>query len=176
MPLRSFHFARSDYSDRPTGLFFMVRPAGRTYLEVKVLYSPDKGKNFLNGKGVAGDCESGGSRRNSAGLTNRKPIRGGVAVQGVQLRDWTSHFRLTEGKGVLQDLDGWIRHKLLGLLWRQCKYPATRNRRLQSCRLDAMRAWKSASNGRGPWWNAGASHMNRRMRNRKYGSVRGRRG
>jgi RNA-directed DNA polymerase len=22
------------------------------------------------------------------------------------------------------------------------------------------RAWKSAYNGRGPWWNAGASHMN----------------
>jgi RNA-directed DNA polymerase len=26
--------------------------------------------------------------------------------------------------------------------------------------LDETRAWKSASNGRGPWWNAGASHMN----------------
>jgi hypothetical protein len=26
-------------------LFFGVRPAGRTYLEVKVLYSPDKGKS-----------------------------------------------------------------------------------------------------------------------------------
>ncbi|MBN3759127.1 group II intron reverse transcriptase/maturase, partial [Paraburkholderia sp. Tr-20389] len=26
--------------------------------------------------------------------------------------------------------------------------------------LDPTRAWKSASNGRGPWWNAGASHMN----------------
>ena len=25
--------------------FFMVRPAGRTYLEVKVLYSPGKGKS-----------------------------------------------------------------------------------------------------------------------------------
>lgn len=25
--------------------FFLVRPAGRTYLEVKVLYSPDKGKS-----------------------------------------------------------------------------------------------------------------------------------
>jgi hypothetical protein len=24
--------------------FFLVRPAGRTYLEVKVLYTPDKGK------------------------------------------------------------------------------------------------------------------------------------
>ena len=25
--------------------FFVVRPAGRTYLEVKILYSPDKGKS-----------------------------------------------------------------------------------------------------------------------------------
>jgi hypothetical protein len=28
-----------------SALFLWVRPAGRTYLEVKVLYSPDKGKS-----------------------------------------------------------------------------------------------------------------------------------
>jgi len=76
------------------------------------------------------------------------------------LRGWTSYFRLTEVKGVLQDLDGWIRRKLRCLLWRQWKKPATRNKRLQARGLDGTRAWKSASNGRGPWWNAGASHMN----------------
>ena len=76
------------------------------------------------------------------------------------LRGWTSYFRLTEVKGALQDLDGWIRRKLRCLLWRQWKYPATRNKRLQTRGLDPTRAWKSASNGRGPWWNAGASHMN----------------
>ena len=76
------------------------------------------------------------------------------------LRGWTSYFRLTEVKGVLQDLDGWIRRKLRCLLWRQWKRPATRNKRLQARGLDEQRAWKSASNGRGPWWNAGASHMN----------------
>jgi group II intron reverse transcriptase/maturase len=76
------------------------------------------------------------------------------------LRGWTSYFRLTEVKGVLQDLDGWIRRKLRCLLWRQWKRPATRNKRLQARGLDEKRAWKSASNGRGPWWNAGASHMN----------------
>ena len=76
------------------------------------------------------------------------------------LRGWTSYFRLTEVKNVLQDLDGWIRRKLRCLLWRQWKRPATRNKRLQARGLDATRAWKSASNGRGPWWNAGASHMN----------------
>jgi RNA-directed DNA polymerase len=26
--------------------------------------------------------------------------------------------------------------------------------------IDNERAWKSAGNGHGPWWNAGASHMN----------------
>jgi hypothetical protein len=76
------------------------------------------------------------------------------------LRGWTSYFRLTEVKGILQDLDGWIRRKLRCLLWRQWKRPASRNKMLQRCGLDATRAWKSASNGRGAWWNAGASHMN----------------
>ena len=76
------------------------------------------------------------------------------------LRGWMSYFRLTEVKGVLQDLDGWIRRKLRCLLWRQWKYPATRNRNMQQRGLDAHRAWKSASNGRGPWCNSGASHMN----------------
>lgn len=76
------------------------------------------------------------------------------------LRGWISYFRSTEVKGVLQDVDGWIRRKLRCLLWRQWKRPATRNKRLQAQGLDVTRAWKSASNGRGPWWNAGASHMN----------------
>jgi len=76
------------------------------------------------------------------------------------LRGWTSYFRLTQVKGALQDLDGWIRRKLRCLLWRQWKRPTTRIRKLQARGLDATRVWKSASNGRGPWWNAGASHMN----------------
>lgn len=83
-----------------------------------------------------------------------------IAALNPVLRGWTSYFRLTEVKGVLQELDGWIRRKLRCLLWRQWKRPATRNKRLQARGLDKTRAWKSASNGRGPWWNAGASHMN----------------
>jgi group II intron reverse transcriptase/maturase len=83
-----------------------------------------------------------------------------IAALNPVLRGWTSYFRLTEVKGVLQELDGWIRRKLRCLLWRQWKQPTTRNKRLQARGLDGTRAWKSASNGRGPWWNAGASHMN----------------
>lgn len=85
----------------------------------------------------------------------------GAAIDELNpvLRGWMSYFRLTEAQRVLQDLDGWVRRKLRCLLWRQWKHPTTRNRRLQERGLDAHRAWKSASNGRGPWWNAGARHM-----------------
>ena len=32
---------------------------------------------------------------------------------------WLSYFRLIQVKGILEDLDGWIRRKLRCLLWRQ---------------------------------------------------------
>ena len=83
-----------------------------------------------------------------------------IAALNPVLRGWTAYFRLTEVKGVLRDLDGWIRRKLRCLLWRQWQRPATRNQRLQARGLDGTRAWAAASNERGPWWDAGASHMN----------------
>jgi len=76
------------------------------------------------------------------------------------LRGWIHYFQLTQTKGVLEELDGWVRRRLRCLLWRQWKRPRTRGRTLCALGLDAERAWRSAMNGRGPWWNAGASHMN----------------
>jgi RNA-directed DNA polymerase len=76
------------------------------------------------------------------------------------LRGWMAYFRLTEVKNVLEDLDGWLRHKLRTLLWRQWKRVYTRARNLMKAGIDRVRAWTSATNGRGPWWNGGASHMN----------------
>ncbi len=75
------------------------------------------------------------------------------------LRGWVSYFRLTEVKGVLEELDGWLRHKLRTLLWRQWRRTPTRAQNLMRAGMSAARAWPSATNGRGPWWNGGASHM-----------------
>ena len=76
------------------------------------------------------------------------------------LRGWVAYFRLTEVKNVLEELDGWIRHKLRSLLWRQWKRAHRRAQNLMRSGIDEARAWQSATNGRGPWWNGGASHMN----------------
>lgn len=76
------------------------------------------------------------------------------------LRGWMQYFRLAEVKGVFEELDGWLRRKLRCLLWRRWKRPLTRAKNLMKRGLEKLRAWKSSVNGRGAWWNAGASHMN----------------
>lgn len=76
------------------------------------------------------------------------------------LRGWMQYFQPAQAKGALENLDSWVRRRLRCLLWRQWKQPRTRERKLLALGLDAERAWRSGGNGRGPWWNAGASHMN----------------
>ena len=77
-----------------------------------------------------------------------------------KLRGWWHYFKLAEVKSVFEELDGWLRRKLRCLIWRQWKRVFARARNLIKRGLDENRAWRSATNGRGPWWNAGASHMN----------------
>lgn len=79
------------------------------------------------------------------------------------LRGWAGYFRLSQSKRPLERLDGWVRHKLRCILWRQWKRPATRARNLIRLGLDAAHAYQSTSNGRGPWWNSGAAHANRAL-------------
>jgi len=76
------------------------------------------------------------------------------------LRGWMNYFRLAEVKGIFDELDSWIRRKLRGLIWRQWKRSIARAKGLLWRGLKEAQAWASATNGRGPWWNAGASHMN----------------
>jgi RNA-directed DNA polymerase len=122
------------------------------------------------------------------------------------LRGWTSYFRHAQVKDVCQDLDGWVRRKLRGRLWRQGKRPLARARMLMKRGLTEERAWRSPGDQRARClverrgqpherrvpevvlrpYGAGVaggyppalpqSIMNRRMRNRTYGGVGGRRG
>jgi group II intron reverse transcriptase/maturase len=76
------------------------------------------------------------------------------------LRGWSNYFKLSEVKKPFEELDGWIRRKLRCIQWRQWKRPFTRVKKLMQRGLSEAKAWRSALNKRGPWWNSGASHMN----------------
>ena len=87
------------------------------------------------------------------------------------LRGWMNYFRLSETKLFAEELDSWIRRRLRAVLWRQWKRPATRYKRLISLGLSEARAHLSASNGRGPWFNSGASHMNAALPSKSFAAL-----
>lgn len=91
------------------------------------------------------------------------------------LKGWVNYFSLSEVKRIFENLDQWIRRKLRCIVWRQWKKPRTRIKQMMKLGLSKERAWKSAVNGRGPWWNSGASHMNQALSKRyfdQYGLVK----
>ncbi len=88
-----------------------------------------------------------------------------------KLRGWMNYFRYIGVKNILQELDGWVRRHLRKILWRQWKRSYTRVKRLMQLGLDEKRAWNSAQNGRGAWWNAGASHMNQALPKKRFDRI-----
>jgi RNA-directed DNA polymerase len=94
-----------------------------------------------------------------------------VGELNPKLRGWMSYFRHIGVKGVLQELDGWLRRHLRKILWRQWKRPLTRTKRLMQLGLGRDRARVSAQNGRGAWWNAGASHMNQALTKKRFDRI-----
>lgn len=85
-----------------------------------------------------------------------------ISIQSLtpKLRGWVNYYKLAETKHIFEELDGWIRRRFRCILWRQWKRSRCRARNLMKRGLGEERAWKSATNGRGSWWNSGASHMN----------------
>jgi RNA-directed DNA polymerase len=84
------------------------------------------------------------------------------------LRGWSNYFRLAEFLGFAEELDKWVRRRLRCMLWRQWKRPWKRFQMLMKLGLAEGRAARSAFNQRGPWFNAGASHMNQALPKRYF--------
>ena len=87
------------------------------------------------------------------------------------LRGWGNYFKLNQTKTAFEEADSWIRRRLRCVIWRQAKRFHTRRKKLMSRGLAEERACRSAGNGRGSWWNAGASHMNEAYPKRYFDSL-----
>jgi len=84
-----------------------------------------------------------------------------IAELTPQLRGWVAYFRLSEVKGVFEELDQWVRRKLRRVLWKQWKRPRTRARELAKRGVDREQACRTAYSGYGPWRCARFSALNR---------------
>ena len=80
---------------------------------------------------------------------------------------WFGYFRMSEVKQPFDVMDQWIRHHLRKILWRQWKTPRNRAKMLRRFGAWPEKAKRATSNGRGPWWNAGAPHMHAAITNER---------
>ncbi len=119
-----------------------------THYETKLRVAPESVKRFK--------AKLKEHFRRGRGRSLRQTIKDLTPI----LRGWYNYFGLSEVKACFEKLDQWIRRRLRLILWRQWKRPRTRARRLMKFGIERKRAYKSAYNGHGPWWNSGASHMN----------------
>jgi RNA-directed DNA polymerase len=103
------------------------------------------------------------------GLT--KKLRGGKLTDNIKkllmpiTRGWANYFGIAEMRGIFGSLDGWIRRKIRGILWRQWKKPRTRCKRLIALGLKESSARKTAYSGKGPWRMARTQGMHRALSN-----------
>ena len=84
------------------------------------------------------------------------------------LRGWMIYFSASQTKGFTVHLDSWIRRHLRKIKWRQWKRSWKRKEGLMRRGISEERAIQSAFNQRGPWWNAGSSHMNQAFPNQYF--------
>jgi RNA-directed DNA polymerase len=72
----------------------VVRPVGRTYLELEVLYSSDKGESWPNGKGAETDVTT--RKRTKAEKEQEVGLMEAVSERGNL---WLAYDRVTKNKG-----------------------------------------------------------------------------
>lgn len=100
-----------------------------------------------------------------------KQMRGMNVTDGIRklitpiTRGWANYFSIAKKDGVFADLDGWIRRKIRGILWRQWKTPKTRYKKLKSLGVKEDSARKHAGSSKGAWRMALSQAMHKALSN-----------
>lgn len=103
------------------------------------------------------------------GLT--KKMRGNKVTDSIRkfimpiTRGWVNYFSIAEARSIFASLDGWIRRKIRGILWRQWKKPRTRYKQLIALGLKKDTAKKWAYSNKGPWRMAKSYGMHKAISN-----------
>lgn len=89
------------------------------------------------------------------GLTRK--MRGNKMTDSIRkfimpiTRGWANYFGIAETRSTFERLDGWVRRKIRGILWRQWKKPRTRCKKLIELGLKEHAARRWAYSSKGPW-------------------------
>lgn len=80
------------------------------------------------------------------------------------LRGWLQYFRFCRWRGVMTELDGWIRRRLRSYKLKQCRKVYTIKVFLSNHGIDERLAWNTAMSGKG-WWRLSNTTSSKRAMN-----------
>ena len=109
------------------------------------------------------------------GLTRK--MRGNKMTDSIRkfimpiTRGWANYFSIAEARSIFGHLDGWIRRKIRGILWRQWKKPRTRCKQLMALGVKENTAKKHAYSSKGPWRMAKSYGMHKGISNSEIESM-----
>lgn len=101
-----------------------------------------------------------------------KKMRGKNVKNSIQklimpiTRGWVNYFKIVEARSIFDTLDGWIRRRIRGILWRQWKNAQGRMRNLIALGIKPLDAKKCAYAGKGPWRMSKTQFMNKAVSNK----------
>jgi group II intron reverse transcriptase/maturase len=141
----------------------VARPCDRKFL----------GFTFKNGKepGKIAVHESRVKRLKDKIRGLSKKLRGNNVTDSIRklimpiTQGWANYFSIAEAQNVFASLDGWLRRKIRGILWRQWKKPRTRYKKLIELGLKEYSARKWAYSSKGPWRMAKTHGMHKAISN-----------
>ena len=81
----------------------------------------------------------------------------------VYARGWLNYYGIASMKSNMNDVNGWLYHRIRMCIWKQWKRVRTRYRNLMSMGVPKDLAWKAANSRRGYWFTTHTVVMNMAM-------------
>ena len=90
----------------------------------------------------------------------------------VYARGWLNYYGIASMKNNIDDINGWLYHRIRMCIWKQWKKPKTKLRNLRKMGVPKDLAWKAAMSRRGYWFTTHTVAVNMAMtRERRPGAL-----
>ena len=87
------------------------------------------------------------------------------------MRGWLNYFHHARCKGLLKNLDSWIRRKLRCYRLKQCKRVITLQRFLERQGVESRQSWILALSGKGHWRKSGCPQAHQALNNKWFDAI-----
>ena len=99
-------------------------------------------------------------------LSSRKSVQSIKPSLGkikVYARGWLNYYGVASMKNIIDDINGWLYHRIRMCIWKQWKKPRTKRRNLIKLGIPEYYALIAANSRRGYWFTSSTSTVNRAL-------------